>query len=593
MRIPTAGNTLGARLRPLVTLAPSPPRLRPAVKAALTVLLCLGVGTALGRQDLGLLCVTGTFAVLYAPGAPLRRRAWTVGLIGLGLVVSTALGGFTVGSTVLFVAVAVVWAMVTAGVCLALRVGPPGSYFLVLCAGIAHFLAGDVGTSPALISGMTAVGAVVALAVTLLELVPDPRRPERLAVEAATRAVAAYAASEPGTTGRPLHRAAAQALAAAEEAVAEGMWGNNPALTRDLETARSDYDRRASRAVDPVIPAEDLSWDPHNPDAGRWVTDDQPRDVDMPSGRAAQRAGRAVAADERAHIRSARRRLTDGLRYPGEPWSVAVSVGVATTLSVLVLVFVVDGDQTHLYWAIAFSALVLHQGGPRVARTYRAVHRLIGTVLGLILFLVVAFLHPSGWPLVLLIVALQFAIELLVTRTYGLAVTLITPLALLVATGGRYGDEPWTLVAERLLDTVIAVLVALLVLWALGRRAHHRAVRGDTRRVLLELARYSSGERQRSTEPTLAPALRDLYTSTALLTADGHGDCPEAATANAVVDAGYLVLSAPDPRAAATAGDDWSGLARQLPAGRRDVGGTDPADMAVREQCERLVASLS
>lgn len=312
----------------------------------------------------------------------------------------------------------------------------------------------------------------------------------------------------------------------------------------------------------------------------------------MPSGEAAQRAGRAVAADERAHIRSARRRLTDGLRYPGEPWSVAASVGVATSLSVLVLVFVVDGDQTHLYWAIAFSALVLHQGGPRAARTYRAVHRLIGTVLGLALFLVVAFLQPSGWWLVLLIVAFQFTIELLVTRNYGLAVTLITPLALLVATGGRYGDEPWALVAERLLDTVIAVLVALVVLWVVGRRSHHRAVRGDTRRVLLELAQYSSGERQRPTEPTLASALRDLYTSTALLTADGHGDSPEATTANAVVDAGYLALGATEWRLA-EAGHDWSELARRLPSGRRDVGGAEPTDVAVREQCERLVASLS
>lgn len=93
--------------------------------------LCLGIATMFGRQDLGLLCVTGTFAVLYAPAAPIRRRLATVGGVGLALVGSTTLGAITAGSTLLFAITAVLLAMVTAGVCLALRVGPPGSYFLV------------------------------------------------------------------------------------------------------------------------------------------------------------------------------------------------------------------------------------------------------------------------------------------------------------------------------------------------------------------------------------------------------------------------------------------------------------------------------
>src|SRR5699024_11306025 len=86
------------------------------------------------------------------------------------LIVSTALGAFTAGSTPAFAVTAVLLAMTTAGVCLALRVGPPGSYFLVLCAGIAHFLAGAHETAPATIAGMTAVGAAVALTVTMAEM---------------------------------------------------------------------------------------------------------------------------------------------------------------------------------------------------------------------------------------------------------------------------------------------------------------------------------------------------------------------------------------------------------------------------------------
>ena len=142
------------------------------------MLLCLSIPYMLGRFDLGLLTVTGTFAVLYAPAAPIRRRAVTVAGIGLGLVGATTLGAFTAGSYVAFAVSAVILAMVTSGLCLALRVGPPGSYFLVLCAGIAYLLVGELDVDPALVPVMTAVGALVAWLVTMAELIPDPRRPE-------------------------------------------------------------------------------------------------------------------------------------------------------------------------------------------------------------------------------------------------------------------------------------------------------------------------------------------------------------------------------------------------------------------------------
>ena len=242
---------------------------------------------------------------------------------------------------------------------------------------------------------------------------------------------------------------------------------------------------------------------------------------------------------------------------------------------------------------IAFSALVLHQGGPRVVRTYRAVHRLIGTVAGLGLFLVVSFLQPTGWWIVALIVGLQFTIELLVTRNYSLAVALITPLALTVATGGRYADEPWALVGERFLDTVIGVLVALIVLWAVGRRAHHRAVRGDTRRVLREVAEYARGDEQSPAEPTLASALRDLHSATALLSADGHRDSPEARTAEALIHAGYLMLGAHDRRTLAASAQPWTELAAlELPTGRRPVGQSHPVDVQIRDESQRMGATL-
>lgn len=586
--------SLARSLRPLVTLAPSPPRLRNAVKAGFTVLLCLAVPALVGRPDLGLLTIPGTFAVLYAPAAPLRRRAATVAGIGAGLVVSTALGAFTAGSVVLFSVTAILLAMVTAGLCLALRVGPPGSYFLVLCAGIAYLLVGEHGTQPLLVPAMTAVGATVAWSVTMAELVSGPRRPERLAVYDAVTAVSEYSASEPGPDSRPAHRAAAHALAAAEETLAEGMWTVDPALVDELDSARRHYDERSARATVHIVPGDDHAWDPRNPDAGRWVADDAGlTEVDLPTAGAAGRVERALADRDPRTIPTLRNRLVSGLRRPGEPWSVALSVGVATVVSILVLTAVAGVDQPHLYWVVAFSALILHQGGPRAARTYRALHRLTGTVLGLGLFVLVTVLQPSGWWLIALIVSLQFTIELLVTRNYGLAVTLITPLALLVAAGGEVPEEPLALVGERLLDTVIAVLVALTVLWTVGRRAHHRAVRGDTRRVLTELVEFARGDEQAPRETTLATALRDLHVSTSLLVADGHGASPEARSAEALTYARYLMLGTLDRRTVADSVAGWEEVAAlDLPSGRRPVGDEHPVDSRIRRQSERMGAAI-
>ena len=584
----------GELLRPLVTLAPSPPRLPNAIKAGLTVLLCLAVPMLLGRLDLGLLTVTGTFAVLYAPAAPLRRRAATVGGVGLGLVAASALGASTAGSPLAFAATAVLLAAVTAGACLALRVGPPGSYFLVLTAGIAYLLVGEHGTDPALVPAMTAVGAVVAWLVTMAELVPDPRGPERRAVRRAREAVTAYSLTEPGPDSRPQHRAAAHALADAEEAVAEGMWTPCESIDAELAAARREYDARAARASRHIVPGDDPGWDPRNPDAGRWLEEPpESADVELPTAAAAERVELALARDERRHIGSLGSRLRTGLRWPGEPWSVAASVGTATAVSIILLIALAGSDQTHLYWVIAFSALVLHQGGPRAARTYRALHRLTGTVAGLGLFLLVALLHPSGWWLIGLIVVLQFSIELLVTRNYGLAVTLITPLALLIASGGDVPERPLPLVGERLLDTVVGVLVALAVLWGLGRRAHHRAVRADTRRALHAIAGYARDDRQTPDEPTLASALRDLNGSNSLLIADGYGNSPESRTADAVTYAGYLVLGARDRDAVADSAQEWADLAAaELPSGWRPSPPDHPVDVRIREQCRRMGADV-
>ncbi|WP_210478821.1 FUSC family protein [Naasia sp. SYSU D00948] len=125
------------------------------------------------------------------------------------------------------------------------------------------------------------------------------------------------------------------------------------------------------------------------------------------------------------------------------------------------------------YWVVVTVVAVLQSGIHRRLTTVRAANRILGTVLGAGIFLVVALIDLDGVVLILVLAALQFCVELVIVRHYGLALVFITPLALLVAVR-HPGVSAGAVVAERILDTALGAVLAVVVLVAefvLERRA--------------------------------------------------------------------------------------------------------------------------
>ena len=117
------------------------------------------------------------------------------------------------------------------------------------------------------------------------------------------------------------------------------------------------------------------------------------------------------------------------------------------------------------YWVVVAVVAIL-QNGHRLRLTFlRGVHRVVGTLAGLGLFALLQLGHPSGIWLALLLMALQFAVEMVVIRNYGLALVFITPLALTIAAQAGTADIG-LIVGERLLDTLIGAAIATAVLIA-------------------------------------------------------------------------------------------------------------------------------
>ena len=115
------------------------------------------------------------------------------------------------------------------------------------------------------------------------------------------------------------------------------------------------------------------------------------------------------------------------------------------------------------YWAITAAVLVLAQGFDWARTAQRGLERMVGTWIGLLAAGLVLLAYPQGLWLVAVIVVLQLAIELSVPRNYALAVVFITPLALVIGSGGARVDEIGELLLARGVDTLVGCVVALAV----------------------------------------------------------------------------------------------------------------------------------
>ncbi|ROQ38683.1 fusaric acid resistance family protein [Frondihabitans sp. PhB188] len=126
----------------------------------------------------------------------------------------------------------------------------------------------------------------------------------------------------------------------------------------------------------------------------------------------------------------------------------------------------------HPYWA-AVAATVPLTGATLGAKFGRGTQRLVGTVVGVLLAAALIGADPPLGVLIAAVGVAQLLAELFVLRNYALATMAVTPLALIMvhlASPAPLG----TLIADRLVETVIGVLVALVLLVVTSPRRRAR-----------------------------------------------------------------------------------------------------------------------
>ncbi|MFI9234882.1 FUSC family protein [Streptomyces sp. NPDC053079] len=169
---------------------------------------------------------------------------------------------------------------------------------------------------------------------------------------------------------------------------------------------------------------------------------------------------------------------------PGSPLlPVGVRVAVGGTLAGWVSLAL---GSAHPYWAVVTAAAVFQAN--TTLSWQRAVQRVVGNLLGLLLFTALLPLARTGaLALVLLALALQIGAEAFMARNYWLGSLCVTPMALLL--GEFAGAHPaGGLVADRWTDTLVGAATGLLVCALVTNRraadrvdaalAHAEAARG-------------------------------------------------------------------------------------------------------------------
>lgn len=137
--------------------------------------------------------------------------------------------------------------------------------------------------------------------------------------------------------------------------------------------------------------------------------------------------------------------------------------GTVVGISVALCLFLAHAlDLERPYW-VPVSCLAVMQGATLRDVWHRKIHRLAGTVVGLLLASALLDLPLTTWGLVGVVALLMFLIETSIVRHYAVAVVFITPLTILLSEVSTHGQVDARAVMEsRMLDTVLGCVIGLL-----------------------------------------------------------------------------------------------------------------------------------
>lgn len=487
-----------------------------ALRAALAMAVPALPMALAGRADLAVYAMLGSFTTTFGRNLPYARRARVLAVVAVAMTACVGCGSALAvwaqprdggaGAAVTVAAMALVAAAAKL-TCDAARLRGLGAVLLLFAFAVAAYGSTDP-TDVGVQTALAATGAAVAWVLAVLGWFVHPDRPQRLVVAAALRELADLweAAGEGAGRGLVRHRATAAVLQAYRTLgvmppTGAERGGRGDTCLRLTDLAWALLIASARRAPDdPCGPARNLRRQADLlvsrrrrlprmlPELAVLAPTASSRAASLPTARdtAAPGAAPDTAPDTGASpspaaasssssssstrlpdtsLRAAEARATELVTGRGHGAAARTSVLLVPALRMLLGTGLAGAAALplglgHGYWAAISAAAVLHSVNVRTA-AQRAVQRTLGTTAGLLIALGVLAARPEPVVLTLVIVVLEFLLEYVVARNYGLGVVFLTPLALLLTdlvAPSPAGD----LVQDRALSSLLGVGIALV-----------------------------------------------------------------------------------------------------------------------------------
>ncbi|WCC80811.1 FUSC family protein [Cutibacterium equinum] len=509
-------SSLRQLLRKLITIRPDPGRNKQAVILTIPMavsLVTMGLLTDPTHAAMGMM---GAMSALAGnSNAPLSRARILLG-VGMATIFAQCLGLLSMRVEWLMPFLLAAWTLVVIWTWHALQLGPPGPLNILFAGAFGAYMASQGWTIGTILTS-TGPSFLIAAGVSMIISFISPHRPVRLAVEKAETAVNRYCEPDEEVEAHEV----ARLRSAAHAAIHQAWWAyhDGHATRVDSPSEKSELSDLRARLVTAhmrlehqlrleAFPSADLSL----PDHLEWTPLGRPKTSYL---------------------------LRTALERGSRPTMLGLRAATGVFFSALLMILLPFG---HPYWAILSVLILMHMDATRSDMTIRAIHRVLGTIVGLGLYLAVAAFRPSGWVQLGLIIVFLWTMQALITRNYGLSCIFITCFALLM-TPLTHPGEMYQLAQDRIIETVVGLAVGIITIHVVGRRAPVLLVRSQYRRTL------------RST----MPVLRSLE--------EGHTSSPQAQVErNQMVHElirGSALLSATRPDAP-QALQDWSRVDRTV-----------------------------
>nr|WP_120492013.1 FUSC family protein [Corynebacterium lactis] len=421
-----------------------------ALRAALALFIPGAVALLLGYGSVMLLIAAGGCVVIYGEGHPFRTRWRVMGVAGLCLIAGATSGSF-VGSVVysemqaggshmwliLTALFTVTLATLGAFVQNALRLPPPGSFFIVMVSGGSTMVA-RLGYNPVEVGLWASLGVASALVIGMIPALVNPRGPQNNAVRSLEASIAALERSN--SSAFAVHHQTQTALTDAWFSLADAGIIRGSKIIDDSQADLVERVIDANRRLIEIRQRLGIHGDAVNIVDTPNLIDETQRSIPLARPSVTYRIYRSLERYSHASMTATK---------------VAITGGVAGLVSVLVGLDRPD-------WAVVSSLMVLQWGPDRTAGSIRGLHRLVGSVLGIFLYALLFSFGLDSWTLLIALAACQFGAEILVVKNYALTTIVTTPLALLL--GGNVSGPLVPLVAGRVAEVSLSVIVALVVL---------------------------------------------------------------------------------------------------------------------------------